>query len=513
MNKKAIIIVLIVVVVVFGVYQAFFKKEKPNFTLADVSRGTITQEISESGQVQKGDKINLTFKNAGRIEKIYVVVGEEVKRGDVLAKLETTDLQIQLSEAESSLAVAQAKLNKLLAGATAEEIQAVQTKVDNAQISLNTANRNFEDAYEDALIVLEDAYLKAYNSQNTVATIQRTYFITADQAGVKVKENKEALESAVAEIKTYLDSAKTDPNNQNIDINLALVKGKLYNVSDYLKNIRETCEDVNYRNVVSSTDKTLLDTHRTNINTAFTNIVNSQQAIAAAKLAVDSAAGQLQVAKDSLAITSASPRSEDISLYQAQVSQAEAQVNLYQNQISQARIVSPADGQISKINKKVGELVQPVLQDVVMTIVPAAPYKIEVDVYEEDIVEVNIDNPVEISLIAFPDKTFTGRVVSIDPAEKVVDGVVYYEVTINFDETPEGIKPGMTADVVIRTAEKENVLTVPKDAVQTKDGQKTVEVFKDNDIEERQVEIGLKGSNDMVEIVSGLQEGEKVILR
>jgi len=256
-----------------------------------------------------------------------------------------------------------------------------------------------------------------------------------------------------------------------------------------------------------------LDTHRTNINTALTNIANYQQAIAAAKLAVGSASGNLQVAEDNLAITSAPPRQEDVALYQAQVNQAKAQVNLYQTQISQMIIISPTDGQISEISKKAGELVQPGLQDIVMIVIPSDPYKIEVDVYEEDILEVNIDNPVDISLIALAEKTFKGRVVSINPAEKLVDGVVYYEVTINFDEMPETIKPGMTADVIIKTAERENVLTVEWDAVQTKDGKKIVEIFNDNNIKERQIETGLRGSDDMVEVIFGLEEGEKVILR
>ena len=102
--------------------------------------------------------------------------------------------------------------------------------------------------------------------------------------------------------------------------------------------------------------------------------------------------------------------------------------------------------------------------------------------------------------------------ISIDPAEKIIDGVVYYEVSISLDDLYEGIKPGMTADLVIRTDFKENVLTVPEKAVRKRNGKTIVQVLKQNLVVEREIEIGLKGTNDFIEIVSGLEQGEQVIL-
>lgn len=513
MNKKIILIVFIALAMAAGVYEIFLKKEKPNFVLAEIKRGNLIQEVSETGQVKKGNKVILTFKNAGRIEKIYVENGETVKKGDILAKLETSELQIQLREAESNLTVTRTKLAKLLAGAVKEEIQAAETKVDNAQISLNTARQNLEDAYEDALIVLDDAYLKAYNSQNTADLVQRTYFLSNDQAGIEVKENKENIVSAVGQIKSSLDAAKTALTHESINIALLEIKNKLSDIADFLKNIREACEEPGYKNSVSSTDKTSLDTQRTNIINVLTNIVDSQQAIAGFLLSIESANGQLQITKDNLALTTASPRQEDVDLYEAQIAQAQTQVELYENQIAQARIISPVDGVVSDVKKKAGELIQPALQDVVIGLLPLDPYEIEVDVYEEDIVKVSAGNPVEISLVAFPGRTFNGRVVSINVSEKLIEGVVYYKIIIAPEETPEGIKPGMTADIVIQTSFKENVLIVPKDGIQEKNGKTITEVLKGKNIEEREIWLGLEGKDNMVEITSGLEEGEKIILR
>ncbi len=511
--KKIIILIIIIIILVFIVYNFVLNKEGGELESSEVIRGDVVQVVSETGQVQKGEKINLSFKSSGRIEKIYVEVGEEVKTGDILAKIDATDINIQLQEVRAALSLAQAELDKLLTGASAEKIKVTQTAVGNKQIALDTANQGLKDANEDALNSLEDGYLKAYNSQNVVDSIQRTYFTILDQEGTKVRENKEKIEKAVSQIADFLNAVKLNSTQENIDPTLSQAMIQFSGISDALKIIRQLCEEPNYRNIVSSTDKTSLDTQRININTALTSLTNYQQAIASAKLAIELAKGQLQAAQDDLALLIAPPRQEDVDLYQAQVKQAQLQVNSLENQVQEAFLRAPVSGQITDIKKRVGETVLATSQDAVAILSPAVPFEIKVDIYEEDVVKMKIDNEVEISLVPFPDKIFKGKIVSIDPAEKLVDGVVYYEATIAFEEMPEGIKSGMTADLNIKTASRENVLIIPEDAVQEKDGKTIVEVLLGETIEEREIETGLLGGDDMIEVISGLKEGEKVILR
>ncbi len=534
-NWKKIAGGILALLIIIAIYQGFFKETQPSFDLVEVSQGEIIQEVSETGQVKKGEEISLGFKNAGRIENIYIEVGEEVRKGTALARLETSDLTIQLQEANAVLSLAQAKLNKLLAGATKEETQKAETTVFNAQISLKDAKLNLQDvksqagddldaAYEDALNVLEDAYLKAYNVQNSVDLIQRTYFTQNDQEGFGVRENEEKIIQAVSQIKSSLEATKTDSSEENIDKSFSQTKEGLSKLSGALKAIREYCQSSSYHVVVSSTDKTSLDTHREYINTALTNVTNAQQTISSTELAneadintaqakVSAAEGVLAVAEDELNLITAPAQKEDINLYQAEIDQAQAQVKALENQLSEATLRSPVEAQVVEVKKREGETVQPMLQDSAVVLLPKAAYEIEVDIYEEDIVKIDVGNPVEISLVAFPDEVFKGEVISINPAEKIVEGVVYYEVNIAFGEIPAGVKPGMTADLEIRTATKENVLVVPEDVLQEKNGKIIVEILEGEKIEEKEIEVGLKGSNDMVEILSGLSEGEEVILR
>ena len=526
--KKVIVISIIIAILVFGVYQIFLKKEELSFDLAEVLMGDISQEISETGMVKKGNGLELGFKNSGRLEKIYVEVGAQVESGQKLAKIETNQLQIQVQEANALLSISQSKLAKLLVGASPEEIQVAETKVANAEISLINAQQNLKDvqadaeqdlksAYEDALNVLDDSYLKSYNALNSVGLIQRTYFSGNDQDSIKVKENKAQIEQVV----------EADYQSENTDIDLLEMKKNLEIIFDALKIVREVCEEPSYRSTVSSADKTSLDNQRTYISTALTNVTNTQQTISStittnesllntAQAQVSSMQGNLQTAQDERALLIAPPRQQDIDLYQAQVNQAQAQVDILKNKIQESYLRSSVKGQITELKKKAGELVQ--LTDIVVILLPTVPFEIETDIYEEDVVKINIGNPVDISLVAFPDEIFKGKVIAINPAEKLIEGVVYYRIIISpafVDEggIPERVKPGMTADLIIKTAQKENVLMITEEAVQKKHDKVFVEVFKNGEIEEREIETGLLGSNDMIEIISGLKAGEKVILR
>lgn len=534
MNKKIFltIIIVIIFVLVFGIYKVFLKEEESNFTLEKVTKGNVSQEISETGVVNISEETNLGFKDMGRIEKIYVEVGDIVDSGTPLVKLETTELKIQLQGYRASLDYSQARLAKLLAGATEEEIALSEAQVNTAKISLEdkkqdlenvqaTSEENLNQAYEDALNTLDESYLEIYNSFNTVDLIQRTYFYSSDQESLRVKENESKIKTARDRTKSYLDIAKDNSTNENIDTALSEMKSSLAIVSEALVIIRDTCDESVYRNSVLDADKTSLDTQKTNINTAQSNITNSQQTISSAKLTnqsnintaqskVSAAESALAEAEKKLAKILAAPVQEDVDVYQAEVKQAEAKIALLENQIKEVTLFSPVKGQIIEINKRVGETVQ--ITDSVISLIPSSPFQIKVDIYEEDIVKVKIENPVDITLVAFPDEILKGKVISINPAEKLIGGVVYYEVTIDFEEQKEGVKPGMTADIVIKTAFKENVLVIGKDALQKKNGKSVVQVFKAGEIQEREIEVGLKGSNNLVEVISGLEIGEEVVL-
>lgn len=101
--------------------------------LSQIGLGSVTRVASFSGTVQPRDQVNILPDVAGRIEKIYVDVGSEVKKGDLLVQLDTALLRAQMNQARAQLLSAQAALDKVLSGARQEDIEAARAALDSAE--------------------------------------------------------------------------------------------------------------------------------------------------------------------------------------------------------------------------------------------------------------------------------------------------------------------------------------------------------------------------------------------
>ena len=544
--KFIFILILISVVSVAG-YKHFSQSEELSYDFVLAEKGNIVQKVSATGQVTPVKKIDLQFEIQGKIKDVKVEKGEKVKIGYILAKLDTTELEIQILEAEAARNVAKANLEKALSGASAEDIKIYETAEENAQITLQNAELSLKNAeqnladvkaqakedidqsYQDALSSLDGAYLKAYNALNTVDLIQRTYFDSNDQASIRAKESEQIIENAVERVEICVATARQSLSSQDIDSCSLETNKSLNEINSNLISIRNTMEEPIYRNVVSSSDKTLLDNHRTYINTAYASIINSQQTISSAKLsnesgintaqasvdsaqsAVTTAEGNLKSAQNKLAQIKAPPRKENVALFQAQLDQSKVSLVRVKQQLSKAILVAPCNGIITDIKKETGEMVRAMTQDTVISLICQGGFQIEVDIPEADIGKLNLQDQAKISLDAFSEKIFQGSLIKIDPAETIIQGVVYYNAIVGFNEADERIKSGMTADVDIIAHTKENVLTVPQRSVLIKNGYKIVRILNNEEINEIEVEIGIRGSKGEIEILSGLKEGDKVI--
>ena len=121
-------------------------------------------------------------------------------------------------------------------------------------------------------------------------------------------------------------------------------------------------------------------------------------------------------------------------------------------------------------------------------------------------------DPANVTLDAYgPDVIFSSKVVSIDPAETIRDGVSTYKTILQFNDNDERVKPGMTANIVVTTEKKEDVVSVPQGAVISRDGKKYLKIQEGKNIFEREVQTGIVSSLGDIEIISGLSEGEVVV--
>jgi len=534
MKRKIIILISIIIILVGGVliYRAI-QDQEPAYQFVVVERGDISQEVSETGLVAPAQSIDLDFQIQGRVASMSVKAGDKVKLGQELVKLDQSELSLLVSEARAALEVAQAKLDKTLAGASQEDIQVYQTAVDKAEVTLANEKQTLADvqtdaasdldqAYEDALDDLKVAYTKADQALLIVyVDMRKEYFNDTSQLSLDVKQKENTAKTSLAQAKTALDQAETTEAEKDIDTALIKLSSVLTKIREALAYLRQAMDDPLVKTKVSATDRTSVNTERTNIDTEITNLTAAKQNIATTKITnqtnindaqadVKTAETNLKKAQDDLVLKKASPQEADLALAQAQVRQAQASLSLAQERFSQTILRSPIKGIVTQVDIEVGEMTK--VGQSVISLESLGQYQIEADIYEEDIVKVKIGQPVDIVLVAFPDKILKGRLAEIEPVEKLIEGVVYYKVTIDFEESKEGLKPGMTADIVIRTAWRENVLIIPEGVIQKKDGWTTVQVFEEGLIREQAIEIGLKGSDNMREVLGGLEQGEKVIV-
>ncbi len=146
----------------------------------------------------------------------------------------------------------------------------------------------------------------------------------------------------------------------------------------------------------------------------------------------------------------------------------------------------------------------------VASITTTANPTVTLNLTEIDVTKVKIGNKATITLDAFADKTYTGRVVSIDTVGSVSSGVTSYPTVIQLDLKNENILPNMSASASIITETKDNVILVPASAVQTTNGESTVKVMKNGQIEQIPVETG-SASDTQIEIRSGISEGDTIV--
>ena len=151
----------------------------------------------------------------------------------------------------------------------------------------------------------------------------------------------------------------------------------------------------------------------------------------------------------------------------AQVEQAKAALQVAETNLQYTRIISPVDGMVISRSVDVGQTVAASFQTPTLFTIAQDLAKMQIDtsVDEADIGKMRKDQVVEFSVDAYPEKIFTGRVSVIRNAPITVQNVVTYDVVVLVANPDKILKPGMTANVSIITAEKSDVLTVPNAAL------------------------------------------------
>jgi HlyD family secretion protein len=140
-------------------------------------------------------------------------------------------------------------------------------------------------------------------------------------------------------------------------------------------------------------------------------------------------------------------------------------------------------------------------------------FEIKVDIPETDVSKIQLGNKAVITLDAFGDDVkFSGQVQNIEPGSTEIQDVVYYKVTVRLDElTGKQVMSGMTANVTLSTDKREGVLFVPLRAVRT-NNEKYMRVLRDGKVTDVPVKLGMRADDGKVEVLSGVNEGDEIVL-
>jgi HlyD family secretion protein len=151
----------------------------------------------------------------------------------------------------------------------------------------------------------------------------------------------------------------------------------------------------------------------------------------------------------------------------ARVTQAQAAVERAQTNLDFTRITSPVDGVIVSRQVDVGQTVAASFQTPTLFSIARDLTRMQIDtsVDEADIGRVAEGQDVDFYVDAFPEELFTGKVVQVRIAPATTDNVVTYTVVIHVDNADLRLKPGMTANVSIKTDKRQNVLRIPTAAL------------------------------------------------
>jgi membrane fusion protein (multidrug efflux system) len=198
----------------------------------------------------------------------------------------------------------------------------------------------------------------------------------------------------------------------------------------------------------------------------------------------------------------------DIALAEAQSAQAKASLDLSRAQLANLTIVSPMSGTVTRRHIDPGKSVKDA-DSPMLTLMDLSEVKMVVNVIERDFVRLQVGQPVKVTVTAFPNKTFQGRISVITPALEMQSRTA--EIHISIPNPGYVLNPGMFGGAEILLRSNPRATLVPIQALVTRGEKDIVYVIEDNKAVARAVRKGLI-KDTFVEIIQGVKAGEKVVI-
>ena len=390
--------------------------------------------VSASGKVLPARWATLSFQVSGRVMAVDVQIGDQVKAGDVLARLDDTDARLAVAQAEAALALAQAQLAQVRQPARQSDVAAAQAALDSARASYEKvkAGPTAEDlAAAKAALTKTQLNLQRLRAGASTLDLQ--------MAKLSVDSTRNQLWAAQAE----RDAAAGDPRYGSAGRDAA-------NARVHVAEVAVDMAQVNYEKVkqgARAEDLAIAQAQVEEAQAAYNALLNhpTPSELAAAAAQVAQAQAQLDLLK-------AGATGEQIAVAEANVKQARAALDVAKAQLAKLQLVMPFDGTVGAVLVRQGELVTP--GQSLLMVGDVRTLRVETtDLSELDVARLREGQPVTVTFDAVAGLKVGGKVARIAPMSTPGQSGVNYAVLVELERLDAALRWGMTAFVDIQVGQ------------------------------------------------------------
>ncbi len=489
----------------------------------------------------------------------------QVDYNNALIDLDNTRKTVDQDSQTAELSLQNAKLNlqKVLSTGSSSTQQSGST-VDNAVVADKTAINQFLVSTKnllqntDKVFGIQGPSIFTVQEKSLASTTISSYSTTLDEYTKNFRDYNDlntkfnalsanpssadliSLDNDITELSNNLNSGTLDVT---LLLNKAISEFNDSNITSLRDDITAEATAVNSSSAAYESAKTNLDNAGINngntlnttpldvqsaqlaVNQQTQNVakvqVNGETEISSKETAVKSLQAEITIADSEVTKANAeldkvlaSPRAVDVAPYRARLQQAQAGVAQAQSAYDDTLITAPFDGIITAKNIDLGDqflVASGISNSPALGIIDDSQFHIDVNIPETEVTKISTDSKTSVTFDALgTDQTFDAKILSIEPASTTVQDIIYYKAKIALVKNDPSLKAGMTANVSIEANSSTPVLAIPEKAITTdENNQKTVMISADKTLI---VMTGVRGDNGMIEIVSGLKEGDRILV-
>lgn len=503
----------LLVVAIWYLWQRDTNEFPETIEVGEVTRSTVSEVLTETGVVKSLQAVDLAFERGGRVAKVYQQIGDVVVLGTPLMELDTTELEAQVRVAEARVLGEEARLSELLRGADAVGLAVTDATVQAAVVAVENAERAKKETAAQQDLLVANAR-QALLSTGLVAYLQTPERGSGSYESPVISGTYNDDEEGVYRVELYNSSAVSGASYRVSGLETG--GGEVSTVTPTPLGSRglyiqfpdnfaaRTVWEIPVPNTRANSYLNLLSAYNTALDTSRVarSAAENVQRTAEANLAhVESQKNQ--------AVSAA--RSERVLAQQALLEQMRAALTQAEAALSYSSLRAPFTGVVTQTAAEAGEIVSP--GQPVVSFRSTDGFELEVAISEIDIAEVTVGDTATVAFDAYEDLLLDATVTKIAPAVTVENGLHTFMVTLALPKQDERLRDGLTAEIELTTALRSEVVAVPTRAIYEDESGKFVRVVGAGDTVTRApVTTGLRGTDGMTEILTGLSGGERIIM-